>query len=181
MRRKGCIYLNQSLPFYPDNYINQILVNTAFPIIWFKLFGNIDMYNIKILQSLKDIVLKINSTPVFIWAHLLIPHSPFYRDENGKVNEKIISNPSISPPEEVSQEYKKYVFYGNNIVLDILKKIPEWKNKTIVISGDHGARMLLNTGDQRRFATFAAIYYRGMDTAELKQIRYLQQIPFHIH
>ena len=36
----------QSLPFFPDNYTNQIIQNTAIPIIWFKLSGSVDKYNL---------------------------------------------------------------------------------------------------------------------------------------
>jgi len=171
----------QSLPFFSDNYANQIIQNTAMPILWFKLSASVDKYNLRIIQSLKSIIQKIDNKPVFIWAHLLIPHFPFYRNEYGKLNEKIIFNPSAVAPEEVSQAYKSYLIYGNSIVLDIVNKIPQWQNKTIIISGDHGARMLLKSGDPRRFATFAAIFYPGMDTTELKKIHYLQQIPFHLH
>jgi len=178
------IYSNPSfhtLPFYSDNYFNQIIQNTAIPIIWFKLSGSIDIYNLELIQSLKKLIQKANNRPVFIWAHLLIPHFPSYRDEYGIMNNKIIFNASISKPEAVKNAYKGYLFYGNNIVLDILNKIPNWKNKTIIISGDHGARMFLSPKDPRRFATFAAIYYTGMEKTELKHIKYLQQIPFYLH
>jgi len=80
----------QSLPFFSDNYANQIIQNTAMPILWFKLSASVDKYNLRIIQSLKSIIQKIDNKPVFIWAHLLIPHFPFYRNEYGKLNEKII-------------------------------------------------------------------------------------------
>ena len=70
--------------------------------------------------------------------------------------------------------------YGNAVVLDLIKHIPNWQNKTIIISGDHGARLFLKDNDPHRYATFCAIYATDADSSKLKGIRYLQQIPFFI-
>ena len=169
-----------ALCLFPDNYINQILFGTAFPGIWAKISKNVDTYNSKIISELSKEVQQKHNYPQFIWSHLLIPHSPIFRNEKGTLLEHPIYNESLIDSTEIKEKYKKYNFYGNTVVLNILNKIPDWKNKIIVISGDHGARILVSKNDPRQFTTFAAIYTPNKDTAELKKIKYLQQIPIHL-
>ena len=172
----------------PDNYTEKIFNNSLFLItrIVNKIKGIdaemlIDDYNTKIIQQLTKTVKQKTSAPKFIWSHLLIPHLPFYRNENGLMNPKPIFDPVLYSNDQLSKQYLNYVSYANSIVLKILDQIPDHQQKTIIISGDHGARMLLLKNDEQRFKTFAAIYSPGLDTTKLKQIKYLQQIPFYLH
>ncbi|WP_170123278.1 sulfatase-like hydrolase/transferase [Pedobacter nutrimenti] len=174
----------QHLRIFPDNYIDQILNETLIAGLWDKFKGNtmpFDNYNQNIIQKLPSILHQKHKQPNFLWIHLLIPHPPFYRDANGNLNKNPVDDPSKFPPSEVIKQYTGYVSYANKVVLNILNQIPDWKNKVIVISGDHGARMLIPPNDPRRKQPFAAIYYQGMDTTALSKIKYLQQIPFHLH
>eukprot|EP01133_Synstelium_polycarpum_P004756 gene4756-5543_t len=171
------------LRIFPDNYMDQIFHYSILPNLWDKLTkheDSFDRYNQNVIQKLPTVFHQKHQQPNFLWIHLLIPHSPFYRDANGKLN-KEPADPATATPSQVIKQYTGYLSYANKVVLNILHQIPDWKNKVIVISGDHGARMLVPAHDPRRKQPFAAIYYLGMDTTALSKIKYLQQIPFHLH
>ncbi len=175
-----------NINIFPDNYTEKIFNNTFFAILLNNLKGiddkmRIDDYNGKVIQALTKTVQQKVSYPRFIWSHLMIPHLPFYRNENGSLNPKPLYDPVLYSKAELSKQYLDYVSYANSVVLKILNEIPDRQQKTIIITGDHGARMLVSKNDKQRFETFAAIYYPRMDTTELINIRYLQQIPLHLH
>ena len=171
--------------FFPTDYSQQILYNSIFFSAWYYIIEPkekiIDNYNQKIIKEATEILKERRNSIQFTWIHLLIPHPPYYKDAKGKINKDPVVNPNRRSQEEAKKQYINFLSYGNKIILNLLNQIPEWEKKTIIISGDHGARMYLSHEDPRRFATFAAIYYPKMDTSELKQIKYLQQIPFYLH
>lgn len=172
------------LRIFSDNYFDQIISGSVFASLLDNLTEEknvIDIYNQKVIRVFKQKVNEKRNKPVFIWTHLMIPHEPFYRDANGNMNKSPVLNVSTSPASLIIKQYTEYLSYGNNVLLKMLNEIPNWKNKTIIISGDHGARMLIPDNDPRRKQTFGAIYYPGMDKKELGKIEYMQQIPFHLH
>jgi len=174
----------KKLPYFPYDYFDQLVYGT---LLWSLnetfLYHNdaFDSYNQGVAQEVCKVVNKKETRPQFIWAHLLIPHMPFCRDKDGVFIKKT-ANYKLAKEEEISKEYLDYLVYGNSVVLKLLNSIPDIKNKTIIISGDHGFRFpYLGAHNPVRKATFCAVYYPGMDTTELNGIRYLQQIPFHLH
>ncbi|MET4140758.1 sulfatase-like hydrolase/transferase [Pedobacter sp. UYP1] len=172
------------LRFFTDNYIDQLIEGSVFSILVNKAIKEempADRYNQKIVSAFNLKVREKRAKPVFIWAHLLIPHEPFYRGANGQLNKDPVLDTKSSSPAKVASQYTAYLNYGNKVVLEMLNGIPDWRNKTIVISGDHGARMLVPDNDPRRKQPFGAIYYPGMDKRDLNKIKYMQQIPFHLH
>lgn len=169
---------------FPANYMDQVLFGTLFTNLLDKITkGNkpFDDYNQQAIRELKLNIHVKRKKPTFIWAHLLIPHPPFYRDAKGNLNKSPVLDANISSSSTVVKQYTSYLSYANSVILNILNEIPDWKNKTIIISGDHGARMLVPANDPRRKQTFGAIYYPGMDKKELSKIKYMQQFPFHLH
>lgn len=171
------------LPIFQNTYIEEITINSILLDLFPKLSltrESFDSYNQKVKEKIFAEVSLDANVPRFIWAHLLIPHVPYCRNANGEILSESI-DPSFSPKEKYVHAYLEYLQYGNKQVLEILSKIPDIKNKTIIISGDHGFRFpYLDPNSPIRKATFCAIYYPNMDTTELKQIKYLQQIPFHL-
>ncbi|OOQ59561.1 hypothetical protein BC343_05175 [Mucilaginibacter pedocola] len=174
-----------ALGIFPDDYLGQVLFNSMF----YTGYNNsidpekkpIDHYNQFVIKQLEIKAAEKRQAPAFIWAHLLIPHAPFFRNAAGDPNSNPIQETSGYPKDELIKQYIPYLLYGNKVILDILNHIPDWRTKTIVISGDHGARMLLKADDARRKETFAAVYYPRMDSAELSRVKFLQQIPLHLH
>lgn len=172
------------LRIFPDKFVDQIISGSVFAVLMEKFNEEampFDSYNQKVINAFKSNVLIKRTKPIFIWAHLLIPHAPFYRDANGNLNKFPVLDIKAAPPSTATRQYINYLNYANKVVLKMLNEIPDWKNKTIIISGDHGARMLVPANDPRRKQTFGAIYYPGMDKKELSKIKYMQQIPFHLH
>lgn len=172
------------LQIFPDSYLEQISSNsilTYFDAINARGKKPFDDYNLQTIKTLANTIKVKYPGPTFIWAHLLLPHPPFYRDAAGNLNKKPVENIQMASSAEITKQYTSYLSYGNKIILKTLNEIPDWRNKIIIISGDHGARMLISADDPRRKQPFGAIYYPGMDTKELATIKYVQQIPFHLH
>lgn len=174
-----------NLSLFPDNYSEILLNRTLITSMRLTVFSDkkelYDYYNQQaIMKFYRDIHVK-RSGPSFIWTHLLIPHTPFYRDAHGKLNAHPIEVFDVASSKEIAKQYTDYLSYANTVVLKMLNGIPDWKNKTIIISGDHGARMLIPENDPRRKKTFCAIYYPGMDKQKISKIKYMQQIPFYLH
>jgi len=174
----------QYVHLFPDNYKDQILHGTM--VSFMDDFFNrgrkkIDVYNQTVIDSVLHKVQEKNPSPYFIWCHLLIPHPPFYRDAAGNFNSTIIDEPDKASANDVRKQYTNYVLYSNSVVLKILNTIPDWKNKNIIISGDHGARMLQENDMKRSTRTFAAIYYPGISNKDFDSLKFMQQIPFYLH
>jgi hypothetical protein len=134
------------------------------------------LYNEIIIDTLNKSVSKKYSKPAYIWAHLLIPHYPFYRLENKKLMYVHLSQGDTSANKKA---YIDYLSYGNQVVLDLLKSHPEMKNKIVIISGDHGARFsFLKNDDDHRFRPFCAVYMPpGVDTTGINKINYISELP----
>jgi hypothetical protein len=106
--------------------------------------------------------------PVFTFAHVLAPHSPYVFDRNG-----IKSGETSLTKWERPLEYAEQVRYINKQILEIVDEIDRvsGKDAIIVMNGDHGARsqgQLGGTPEQNReqMAVFAA--YRVPDAVKSK-------------
>jgi len=73
--------------------------------------------------------------PRFIYAHLLLPHNPFYYDKHGALNEPRNLRQNI-------QGYLDYLPYTNEVIKKLLTSIQQnTQNKAVIIMmGDHGVR-----------------------------------------
>ena len=97
-------------------------------------------FNNTVIDSLLKIPLQNKGNHKFVYAHLYLPHPPFFYDENGKKND---FNYIIT---EESQRNKKlflsYLNYTNKIILEITDKIIEnsENNAVIILQSDHGFR-----------------------------------------
>jgi len=106
--------------------------------------------------------------PVFTFAHVLAPHSPYVFDRNG-----IKSAETSLTKWERPLEYAEQVRYLNKQILKIVDEIDRvsGKDAIILVHGDHGARsqgQLGGTPEQNReqMATFAA--YRVPEATRAK-------------
>ncbi|MBS1638415.1 MAG: sulfatase-like hydrolase/transferase, partial [Bacteroidetes bacterium] len=167
----------------PKNYEEQIFINSLSPIILEALFPSIkkiNAFNTKIFPAAIEKINAQQNQKRFFWIHALMPHPPFLKDSLGNDIQTNFDINSSSNKKAADSLYCNYLAYANKVVLKFLDSIKDWQNKTIVISGDHGYRLDIMAHDPYCFATFAAIYYPNMDTADLKKIKYLQQIPLHL-
>jgi hypothetical protein len=155
----------------PDisNILDRILENTALNIVLrntnnLKFFGFKNNYypttlhNIKILNNLKDSLVKIKSN-TFIYSHLIMPHPPF-------------DHPNFFGPKKINlQNYIDYWNFTNSLVQNDLIELARANNIKIILTGDHGFRY-----DERlnKNKTFLALY--GFETLNINEIKTVQDI-----
>jgi len=104
-------------------------------------------------QDLSSI--KLGSPPQFIYAHFLIPHSPFIYEADGSLR----TDAYPYTPEN----YVEQVKYTNLLVLTVLKKlIAQDPNLVVILQGDHGARVIENVDQE--YTSFQAIRLPEVDS-----------------
>lgn len=124
-----------------------------------------------IYELTKKIATTTGKNPKFVYAHLMMPHYPYYFDSNGKQ----------VPDEELREEkwtdknaFIGYLQYANKkfiSLIDHIKKQPG-KSPIIILMGDHGFREVKEKIDEKyHFMNLNSIYlpnrnysafYKGM-------------------
>jgi hypothetical protein len=87
------------------------------------------------IKSLKDEIRNTSGRPKFVYAHIMLPHYPYYFDEAGNYN-------PFSDIYKIDQSlYLKQLIYSNRIISDVISSLKQHqKNRIVVIGGDHGYR-----------------------------------------
>ena len=79
------------------------------------------------------------SLPKFVYAHLMMPHYPYYFDKNGKEQpyEKLLEGNQSN-----KEAYIEYLQYSNKKLLELIRHILQTSASPpiIVLAGDHGFR-----------------------------------------
>lgn len=131
----------------------------------FKLeqFAGRDVYSVfrsnnSVYNSTIEAIEKGNDTvPRFIYAHLLMPHSPYYKDKNGN------SQPfeSLLEAEASDMEhYVEYLQYTNTKLIELIDKIQKGSPNPpiIILMSDHGFRRFSKTFDRKyNFSNLMAV------------------------
>ena len=159
------------LYFFPKNFVELFFFNT----IYFKVKENtidfrinefkvsytpVDEQNNFIINSLNDSLNNLSNKRAFIYAHLYMPHSPFFFKSEIK-----------KPLENNFKGYFRYLEFTNRKLEILLSELTKENKYKIILTGDHGYR-----GD-RRFnpkKTFTAFY--GFDEKELASIESIQDL-----
>ncbi len=97
-------------------------------------------FNNTVIDSVLRIPLKDKESPKFVYAHLYLPHPPFFYDENGKENDfNYVINEETQKNRQLFLSYLKYT---NNVILKITNNIIRQSNNTaiIIVQSDHGFR-----------------------------------------
>lgn len=144
--------------------------NTALAYIWNntnklsikgfdKDYSVISQYNTSIINRLRDSIPLIKEKS-FIYAHLSMPHTPFYH-----------SSPQFNLKEINLKNYIEYWKFTNQLISEPLERITQSQNFKIIVTGDHGFRH-----DSRvdRNQTFLALY--GFDCININEIRTVQDL-----
>lgn len=116
-------------------------------------------HNQDVIEEIKKTAASQKIKPVFLYAHLNMPHTPYYYDSLARerpldsiVNEikNNIENPAT---------YLSYLTYTNSIIKPLVTYILEKEkgNAIIIIAGDHGYRSNI-TNQQHLFSNMNAIY-----------------------
>jgi hypothetical protein len=165
----------RDLYFFPDTYLKQLLYGSLlFNAVAEKTSGSIDDYNHAVITRLNSLLQQAPGAGGVTWAHLLIPHQPFFRDRDGRL---VREEKPLKAGPALKRQYIAYLQYGNKVIENLFRKDSLLQNRIVIISGDHGARFpFIPRADWRR--PFCAIHFpNNFDTAGLKQLRYISQIP----
>ena len=118
--------------------------------------------NNRVFEKLENSAKNTAAKPRFIYAHLMLPHPPYYYDSTGKLGEL----PDIykASKELDPQHYKYSVQYANGKIKSLVNEIQQKKNAAIIIMGDHGFRKVVNSPDSALFfSNFNAVYFPDKD------------------
>ena len=93
--------------------------------------------NLDIFNRLKKIGETNNNKPRFVYAHIMMPHPPYYYDARGNRNDHKIANDAKN---KIS--YLEQLKYTNILLMNTLKKILTSSDTPpiIIVQGDHGFR-----------------------------------------
>jgi len=118
-------------------------------------------FNNVAVDSLLKIPLQKTNSPKFVYAHLYLPHPPFFYDENGSANDlETVLN-------EKSQEdrflFLSYLKYTNNVAIKIIDRIMQASEgrAVIVLQSDHGFRNFRGAPSHpmQFFKNYSAFYF----------------------
>jgi hypothetical protein len=160
-----------SLYFYPKNFSDQVLFNSGIKYIidytgGLKIKGFGISYNLYesqnqfILENFTDSIKSINNSRIFIYAHLMMPHSPF----KFKSEFKITSTNNLL-------NYRNYWEFTNKKLKKLLLELTKENKYRIILSGDHGFR-----GDKRIDPNQTFIAFYGFDERDLISIQSVQDV-----
>lgn len=112
------------------------------------------------LQKLESAIQEKNGGPKFVYAHLVIPHDPYYYDEKGRYNpDSMIHN--LRP-----ELYIKQLVYTNSLIRRIVDELMSdtTRKKIVIIEGDHGFREYHNPAKMPEiFCNLNAYYFPDKD------------------
>jgi len=115
--------------------------------------------NLRIIERLKQLPSEERTRPFFVYAHLMMPHGPFYFDRDG----------NTTPPEnhwgKLSTHNKPYyleqLIFSNRQIMDIVDTLLTKSNRKpiIIVQGDHGYRFLPGKEGFEESATILNAYH----------------------
>jgi hypothetical protein len=124
-----------------------------------KIYEPLKAYNRQIEDTLLNSNFSDHSNPVFVYAHLNMPHYPYFFNEKGIPN----TADSIYGKEMITNRsrFAGYIRYTNTKLLQILRSI---KDKTkgsavIILQSDHGINDLSPAQKTDAFRNFTAFYF----------------------
>lgn len=96
----------------------------------------IRQYILDNLQKLEAAIHEKSTKPKFVYAHLMLPHDPYYFDEKGKYN------PDSLVYHVAPDLYIKQLMYTNTFLTRIVDELmnDNGREKIVIIEGDHGYR-----------------------------------------
>lgn len=122
----------------------------------------------RILFALEELseVYKIQG-PKFVFAHILIPHSPFIFGQNGEIIGRkhpftLNDDEEIREPEKYRKGYRDQLLYVNSRILPIVQAIISRSkiSPIIILQGDHGTKAQVSSRNAR-MTILNAYYFPG--------------------
>jgi len=114
--------------------------------------------NENIIRAVKEKASEKNNTPKFIYAHLMMPHYPYYFNSRSQLR----TTEELLPGNETKREnYIEYLQYCNSRILGLVDTIVSHSAKppVILLLGDHGFRQGTSREERKYvFMNLNAIY-----------------------
>jgi hypothetical protein len=118
-------------------------------------------FNNTVIDSLMKIPIQKTNSPKFVYAHVYLPHPPFFYDEHGLDNELKTILPEES--QEDKSLFLSYLKYTNRVALKIIERIIQVSgdNSVIILQSDHGFRDFKGgpSHPQAYFKNYSAFYF----------------------
>ena len=144
--------------------------------------------NENIIRAVKERASEKTNIPKFVYAHLMMPHYPYYFDSQNRP----LSIEKLLPGQETNKEnYVEYLQYCNSRILDLVDNIITNSDRPpiIMLLGDHGFREGAKKEEHRyAFMNLNAIYlpeknYSGFydNISNVNQFRVLLNKEFEQH
>jgi hypothetical protein len=120
-------------------------------------------YNNKIIDSLLQIPAISKTKPRFVYVHLMMPHAPFFYDEQGHETptELVLTDQQFVDKKHIIS----YLKYTNKVILKIVNKINTQTrgNAIIILQSDHGFPTFVGSRKEREsyFMNFTAVHLPG--------------------
>lgn len=120
-------------------------------------------YNNRIIDSLLHFPNITSTIPRFVYAHLMMPHAPFFYDEQGQETptELVLTDQQFVDKKHIIS----YLKFTNKVILRIVNTINTQTegNAIIILQSDHGFPTFLGSRKEREsyFMNFTAVHLPG--------------------
>jgi hypothetical protein len=118
-------------------------------------------FNNIVIDSLMKIPLQKTNSPKFVYAHVYLPHPPFFYDENGSEND--LKTVLDEKSHEDRLLFLSYLKYTNNVTTKIIDGIMQSTggHAVIILQSDHGFRNFEGAASHPRtfFQNYSAFYF----------------------
>ena len=131
-------------PVFNSELLTMVLSTSMLKPIYTELFLPADRERILcIFSELPELHTK-SDKPIFVLAHIMLPHGPYVWGPNGE--HKKIDSLNVLDVVEDRQGYVDQLKFTNKMVQEMIEKIiyENKKSKIIIIQSDHGAVMPMN-------------------------------------
>jgi hypothetical protein len=121
----------------------------------------------KAYEGLRKISANQYHQPVFVYAHFLVPHDPYYYDSTGNIRPV---DTWINADTNAKEHYLSQLKYTNKIIKEIVTRLKSEGNRprVIIIQSDHGFRSFNDASlQQLEFNNLNAIYFPDKDYKDL--------------
>lgn len=153
---------------YPQWFISDEFYRTFFSTTWFRIFdflmganiAKVHLYNFNQLQSIASEI----SSPKFVFAHFVLPHSPYVFDKNGNIKSKINMVNMWEKENNVWNDANGYreqaIFTAKATLISVANILKKSQSKPIIIiQADHGVNLVYSDDKNLPYRN-AAIYIR---------------------
>ena len=167
-------------------FINRFPLNIFFKNHFLEELKN----NEKIISLVKSTSAEHKDRPVFVYAHLELPHAPYFFNQYGQPRDsKRVYEEFVGKVPVLVTHYLDYVVYTNTRIRELINTILEHDpGGVILLLGDHGYRPAGKSDPQKLFQNMNAVYmpdknYNGLydSVTNVNEFRILLNKLFNQH